>query len=92
MKPSEVPDDLIRIATEGLMGLEVRRVIANVWPEIEKRVREQVATESAVLRPDDLAELLDYVIGDGDVRVVQNETIDRAFAALKATLPPEESR
>ena len=45
MKPSEVPDDLIRIATEGLMGLEVRRVIANVWPEIERQVRERVAAE-----------------------------------------------
>lgn len=45
MKPSEVPDPLIRIATEGLMGLEVRRVIANVWPEIERQVRERVAAE-----------------------------------------------
>lgn len=45
MNPEDVPPELIRIATEGLMGLEVRRVIANVWPEIERRVRAQVAAE-----------------------------------------------
>lgn len=103
MKPEDVPADLYDLALDALPGEpdevisattqeEVRAALAAVIPEIEKRVREQVAAESAVLRPDDLAELLDYVIGDGDVRVVQNETIDRAFAALKATLPPEESR
>jgi len=44
-RPQDIPDDLIRAVTEGLMGLEVRRVIANVWPEIERQVREQVAAE-----------------------------------------------
>ncbi|MGI5414257.1 hypothetical protein [Actinomadura luteofluorescens] len=53
---------------------------------------EHVATGGAVLRPADLAEILDYVAGRGDVRVVREETLDRAFAALKATLPGGEAR
>jgi hypothetical protein len=49
----------------------------------------QAVTPNAVLRPADLAELLDYVAGRGDVRVVQEETLNRAFAALKATVRSE---
>lgn len=45
MKPEDVPEELVRAATRGYLGLEARRVIANVWPEIERRVREQVAAE-----------------------------------------------
>lgn len=154
--PHEVPDEMVRTAAEGLMGLEVRRVIVNIWPEIERQVRAQVAAEQraaaqeietgsgedldplaaaiydgcerdpevpamrddcrnfaivayrhladriaqgepdgarlALVTADDLAEILDYVVGDGEVRVVRNETLDRAFAALKATLPRGEVR
>lgn len=62
------------------------RIAELAVPEIEQRAREQVAAEHVLITADDLAELLDYVVGDGDVRVVRNETLDRAFAALKATL------
>lgn len=71
-------------------AVEAYRIAAD--PEQEKRVREQVARESAVLRPDDLAELLGFIVGGDDVRVVEDATITRAFAALKATLPHEEAR
>ena len=100
MNPEDVPEELDGIAKEawnrhaatappGTYHHEgIRRaIVAAVMPEIERRTREQVASESAVLRPADLAEILDYVAGRGDVRVVRDETLDRAFAALKATLP-----
>lgn len=53
---------------------------------------ESAGDRLALVTADDLAELLDYVVGDGEVRVVRNETLDRAFAALKATLPRGEVR
>jgi hypothetical protein len=53
---------------------------------------EPAGARLALVTADDLAEILDYVVGDGDVRVVRNETLDRAFAALKATLPRGEVR
>lgn len=63
-------------------------VMADVSPnlaEFQRQVRERVAAESAVLDPKDLAELLNYITGREGIRVVQEETLDRAFAALKAT-------
>lgn len=44
-RPQDIPDEMVRAATRGYLGLEARRVIANVWPEIERRVREQVAAD-----------------------------------------------
>lgn len=79
-------DHGLREAVKWVMEPELLAIEA----EVEKRVRQRVARENAVLRPTDLAELLNYVVGHEDVRVVQDETLDRAFAALKAALPPEE--
>lgn len=67
------PDDVTEICERAAPGRH------------ERQVRERVAAESAVLDPADLAELLNYVIGREGIRVVQEETLDRAFAALKAT-------
>ena len=101
MNPEDVPDDLMskgrgafaeflsKADPRQIMPLsgQVNAILAAVLPAHERQVRERVAAESAVLAPADLAEILDYVAGRGDVRVVRNETLDRAFAALKATLP-----
>lgn len=99
MNPSEVPDGLVRVVLDeandscvDMGGWEARRLLAAVLPAHERQIRAQVATESAVLAAADLAELLDYVVGRSEVRVARNETLDRAFAALKATLPAEEAR
>jgi len=49
MKPEDVPDDLLSLYGRNYMGsspaVAARRAMAAVIPEIEKRVREQVAAE-----------------------------------------------
>lgn len=66
------PDDTVRLCELAQPG------------EHERRVRERVAAEHPLIAPEDLAELLHYVVGKDAIRVISDATLDRAFAALKA--------
>lgn len=56
-RPQDIPDEMVRAATGGYLGLEVRRVIANVWPEIRRQEREQTLRDldAGVITAEDLA-------------------------------------
>ena len=80
------PEEIAARQAEPLTEDDTVRLCELARPGVhERQVRERVAAESAVLDPKDLAELLNYVVGRDGIRVVQDATLDRAFAALKAT-------
>lgn len=73
-------DHGLREAVKWVMEPELLAMEA----EIERQVRERVAAEHPLIAPEDLAELLHYVVGKDAIRVISDATLDRAFAALKA--------
>lgn len=40
MRPEDVPADLVKIAVQGLIACDVRGILANAIPEIERRAVE----------------------------------------------------
>lgn len=45
MKPNEVPEDLVRIGSRGMVGREIHAVLADVLPVYERQLRERIAAD-----------------------------------------------